>query len=134
MHGGTKIVGIPRYEEQSLLSLSLFFPSFSKAEHACIRKNEGNGNKQGKGVNERLGSVKMRTARGMQTWSVENIYKKRERKREGKRTEKIKRKRNLSIKFAFDFIFVASCDSKGREGREDGNTEIEWHRSSNKAP
>lgn len=66
--------------------------------------------------------------------SVENIYKKRERKREGKRTEKIKRKRNLSIKFAFDFIFVASCDSKGREGREDGNTEIEWHRSSNKAP
>lgn len=76
MHGGTKIVGIPRYEEQSLLSLSLFFPSFSKAEHACIRKNEGNGNKQGKGVNERLGSVKMRTARGMQTWSVENIYKK----------------------------------------------------------
>lgn len=48
---------------------------------------------------------------------MENIYKKRERKREGKRTEKIKRKRNLSIKFAFDFIFVASCNSKGREGR-----------------
>ena len=83
MHGGTKIVGIPRYEEQSLLSLSLFFPSFSKAEHACIRKNEGNGNKQGKGVNERLGSVKMRAARGMQPWrGVWRISTKRERERE----------------------------------------------------
>lgn len=73
---GCWIVGIPRY--QSLLSFSRSPPAsecsihpFRKRNTRVFGRNEGNGNKQAKGVNKRERVKKgMRTARGMQTERV----------------------------------------------------------------
>lgn len=69
---------IPRYQQQSLLSFSRSPPAsecsihpFRKRNTRVFGRNEGNGNKQAKGVNKRESVKKgMRAARGMQTERV----------------------------------------------------------------